>query len=262
MAPVPHTSLAKRIPLADPFADPRTQPIRGTPGVVGLGHVVGVGIHDDQPAHPLGMGGGIADRGRTAMVRSDQHHPLTPGGVKHRGQISVCGLLDEPLERVATRSADASRLTPHRAAEAAETLREANEARRIPQQVDREDQRRAPHQIQGPVTRHLIREAHPVRRLRVLRDWPILHANPLPDASLPQHPNGCLPAGRSRLASTHGFARQVRSPRAIDLGSGATRATWSLGTQEPSGPLRRRQDVDCVVDEHEPHRPVPRSRLG
>ena len=44
--------------------------------------------------------------------------------------------------------------------------------------------------------------------------------------------------------------------------SGAFRTADAAAKDEPSGPLCRRPRADRVVDEHEPHRPVPRSWLG
>jgi len=35
------------------------------------------------------MGGGIANDGRTGLIRPDEHDPLTPDGVEHRRKVGI-----------------------------------------------------------------------------------------------------------------------------------------------------------------------------
>src|SRR5262249_61502827 len=67
------------------------------PGVVVLPHVMGVGFEKDQRRDPLGIDGGIADDGRTALVPPDEHDPLTADSVEHGGEVGIDDLVDHTI---------------------------------------------------------------------------------------------------------------------------------------------------------------------
>src|SRR5262249_37319542 len=66
----------------------------------------------------------------------------------------------------------------HNPGKTTETLREPNEARFIPEEIDRKAHPRAEQEILCSVAVHLVRDAHPITGLRIPGNRPFIHTKP------------------------------------------------------------------------------------